>query len=244
MSEEFIVSQPAFSGSYSLMLELIRKNKLDISKISLYSIVDEFLVYVNKIKETNKLSEMSDFCQTATLMLKIKLSVLLPKPESLMTEEDFELLEAKDILFAKLLQYSAFQTVAKVFDKQINAVQKTYPRIGQIDEMEILPPLKWNITGIKLAKVFSQVLLAKMPDKLDISYLHNPKYLVITQRQIILRNLTKVNKLSFNKLVKKQANPLVTCVIFLTLLIMYKDREIELRQAKHLSDINIMKVKK
>ncbi|MDR2748926.1 MAG: segregation/condensation protein A [Bifidobacteriaceae bacterium] len=243
MESTFQISQEAYSGPYDILLDLIHKNKLDISTVSLYLIVDEFLEYVEKIEEENRLSEMSSFAETATIMLKIKLSVLLPKPESLMTEEDFETLEARDILFAKLLQYSAFKTVASIFDKQLNSSLQTYPRRADFqNELNILPSLKWNITKEKLALAFANVITNAEPESVDLSHLHNPKLSVTNQRKTILKMLEKTPKTSFSKLIKNESDNLAVCVIFLTLLIMYKDKEVELLQNNHLQDINVSKI--
>ncbi|MDR3116599.1 MAG: segregation/condensation protein A [Bifidobacteriaceae bacterium] len=240
LEDSFHVSQGAFTGPYSVLLDLIRKNELDISEISLYTIVDEFISYVKQLAEDNQMEEMSEFLQTSALLLKIKLSVLLPKPESLMTEEDFAVLEAKDILFAKLLQYNAFQTVAKIFAQQINGEQEIYPRQTDFSDMPF-PPIHWNIDAGKLASIFSQILLAKQPEVLDISHLHDPKLSVTKQRKKLLHKLVKAKELSFHKLVLAENNNLAIAVMFLTLLIMYKDKEIDLSQSKHLSDIKIVK---
>jgi segregation and condensation protein A len=243
LEDSFCVSQGAFTGPYSVLLDLIRKNELDISEISLYKIVDEFIFYVKQLAKDNQMSEMSEFLQTSALLLKIKLSTLLPKPESLMTEEDFAVLEAKDILFAKLLQYNAFQTVAKIFAQQINGEQEIYPR--QADFVDtFLPPIKWNIDTNKLANIFSQILLAKQPEVLDVSHLHSPKLSVRKQREKLMQKLIKTEELSFQKLISSENNNLAIAVIFLTLLIMYKDKEINLSQSKHLSDIKIVKYSK
>ncbi|MDR2799009.1 MAG: segregation/condensation protein A [Bifidobacteriaceae bacterium] len=244
MSREFEISQPAFSGPYEVLLDLIHKNKLDISTLSLYLIVDEFLEYVKEIEEKNLLQEMSSFAETAALLLKIKLSVLLPKPESLMTEEDFETLEARDILFAKLLQYSAFKTVASILEKEFNSALKTYPRMSTLEnELNILPPLKWNVTREKLAIAYANALLSSAPEEIDLSHLHNPKLSVSVQREKIIKTLQKVPETKFSSLIKNEKNNLAICVIFVALLIMYKDKEIDLEQKNHLQDIDIRKLK-
>jgi segregation and condensation protein A len=126
----FEVHLDNFEGPFDLLLGLIAKHKLDITEIALASVTDEFIAHIRRAQEAETdwdLGQASEFLLVAATLLDIKAARLLPQT-SVTDDEDFALIEARDLLFARLLQYRAFKDIAKAFAERMATAGKMTAR--------------------------------------------------------------------------------------------------------------------
>ena len=117
----FALTLSNFEGPFDLLLSLISKHELDITEIALSKVTDEFIHYVKQLDEHEEMEQASEFLVIAATLLDLKIVSLLPKGE-LVDAEDVALLEARDLLFARLLQYKAFKEAYQQEAKNAYAV--------------------------------------------------------------------------------------------------------------------------
>src|SRR6202161_2797894 len=123
----FQVHLDVFEGPFDLLLGLISKHKLDITEIALSQVTDEFIGYIRALADGWDLDQASYFLVVAATLLDLKAARLLPAGE-VEDEEDLALLEARDLLFARLLQYRAYKAGAAVLAAQMAAANRIFPR--------------------------------------------------------------------------------------------------------------------
>ncbi|MGA0062167.1 MAG: segregation and condensation protein A, partial [Candidatus Planktophila sp.] len=115
----FSVHLDNFDGPFDLLLQLISRHKLDITEVSLSMVTDEFISFIRALEASGegwRLDQATEFLVIAATLLDLKAARLLPSGE-IEDEEDLALLEARDILFARLLQYRAFKEIAASFQE-------------------------------------------------------------------------------------------------------------------------------
>src|SRR5487761_1233963 len=123
----FEVHLDVFEGPFDLLLALISKHKLDITEVALSQVTDEFIAYIRQRSGGWDLDQVSYFLVVAATLLDLKAARLLPSGE-VEDEEDLALLEARDLLFARLLQYRAYKEVAAIFAARMAAETQRHPR--------------------------------------------------------------------------------------------------------------------
>ena len=109
--EGFRVSLGVFDGPFDLLLTLLSKHELDITEVSLSKVTHEFIAYLHELDADEEMEQASEFLVIAATLLDMKVAGLLPQGE-LVDAESVALLEARDLLFARLLQYRAFKEVS------------------------------------------------------------------------------------------------------------------------------------
>src|ERR1700678_2551292 len=150
-AEAFEVHLDIFEGPFDLLLGLISKHKLDITEVSLSQVTDEFIAYIKQRSGGWDLDQVSYFLLVAATLLDLKAARLLPSGE-VEDEEDLALLEARDLLFARLLQYRAYKEVAAVIAARMAIAAKRFPRRGP--------------AGTRVPELFPEVLLGLGPAEL------------------------------------------------------------------------------
>src|SRR5699024_3030765 len=158
-SQGFQVELETFSGPFDLLLGLISKRRLDVTEIALAEVTDEFIAYTTELKDQANLAEISQFLLVAATLLDLHTARLLPHAAG---EEvlDLELLEARDLLFARLLQYKAYKSVSGYLAEAMAAGSIRAPRnVGlEAEFQDVLPPLELGIGPAELAGIFATVL--------------------------------------------------------------------------------------
>src|ERR1700716_2264490 len=129
----FEVHLDVFEGPFDLLLALISKHKLDITEVALSQVTDEFIGYISKRSDGWDLDQVSYFLVVAATLLDLKAARLLPSGE-VEDEEDLALLEARDLLFARLLQYRAYKEVAVLFGELEAGALRRYPRSVALED--------------------------------------------------------------------------------------------------------------
>ena len=232
----FTVALENFQGPFDVLLSLIAKHELDITQVSLSMVTDEFIQYVRALQEDaspKALDEASEFLVVAATLLDLKAARLLPRGE-VEDEYDVELLEARDLLFARLLQYKAFKEVAGRLNVRFAAESVRTARQVDLDPAitTALPPLTWTLTPEQLAHLAVTALDPErhVPEEVDVAHLHGAQVRVADEAEVLADILRDGEDHTFHSLVADAESTLVVVVRFLALLEMYRDRVVRLHQ--------------
>ncbi|UFU08365.1 segregation/condensation protein A [Ruania halotolerans] len=236
----FEVRLENFSGPFDLLLSLIAKHKMDVTEVALAVVTDDFIAHIRGQEEWD-LSQASEFLVIASTLLDLKAARLLPRG-AVEDAEDLELLEARDLLFARLLQYRAFKEVAAHIAKAWELSGRSYPREVALEPRfaALLPELIMQVGPQDLAALAAAALAPKpAPDSVDISHLHNPAVSVREQAALIVDRLRRSRTLSFRTLTDDADGVPVVVARFLALLELYREGAIGFDQAGPLSELNV-----
>ncbi len=239
----FEVQLANFSGPFDLLLNLISRRELDITEIALAQVTDEFIAHIRRIQAAEgkwKLDEASEFLVVAATLLDLKAARLLPAG-AVEDEEDIALLEARDLLFARLLQYRAFKEMARHLAGRLEEEDARHPRDAPLEPefTRLLPELSWKHSPEQFAALAATVLAPRQeqPTEVSIGHLHSPPVSVRDQA-VVLQDLLRVRgPLSFRQLTEDAGSRLVLVVRFLALLEMFRDGAISFEQAAPLSEL-------
>jgi len=200
----FNVHLSNFDGPFDLLLQLISRHKLDITEVSLSLVTDEFISYIRSLElsgEGWRLDQATEFLVVAATLLDLKAARLLPSGE-IEDEEDLALLEARDILFARLLQYRAFKEIAASFQEMIDFADKSFPRVVALDPAlaALLPEVLIGVGAERFAAIAERVLTPKTPPIVAIEHMHNPLVSVTEQSRLVVEALRQAKSMSFRSL--------------------------------------------
>jgi segregation and condensation protein A len=234
----FQVHLDVFEGPFDLLLALIAKHKLDITEIALSRVTDEFIGYIRDLAGGWDLDQASYFLVVAATLVDLKAARLLPAGE-VDDEEDLALLEARDLLFARLLQYRAYKEVAGLFAGQIAAEGRRYPRQVPMEPRfaEVLPEVLIGIGATEFASIAARVLTPREPARVSTAHLHVPRTSVREQAEILLARLRSLRRATFRQLISDCAGTYEVVARFLAVLELYRDGQISLDQAAPLGDL-------
>lgn len=241
--QAFTVHLDNFEGPFDLLLGLISKHQLDITEISLARVTDEFMVHLRALQADEPawdLGQTSEFVLVAATLLDIKASRLLPSTgES--DEEDLELIEARDLLFARLLQYRAFKDVAAHFDETMSTTGRMTPRQAGLEPhlAALLPELTISVTPEQLAMIAARALTPKEPETVGLTHLHAPAVSVREQAVLVVDRLREEGSMSFRSLVRDAGTTLVVVARFLALLELFRDQQVTFDQAESLGELDV-----
>ncbi|MGO1193088.1 MAG: segregation and condensation protein A [Nesterenkonia sp.] len=242
VSSGFTVSLDGFDGPFDLLLGLIAKRQMDVTTVALGEVTDEFISYVRTLEAERALEESSNFVFVAATLLDMKLIQLLPGAEA-ESEEDIAALEARDLLFARLLQYKAFKQIAEQMGSAVAANAGRFPRRpGHHPDMgDILPELVWNTTAEDLRALAEKALARQQlePDHVQMQHLHAHPVNVGDQIAAMTDQLRRAGQCRFAELIATAENRLVVVVRFLGLLELFRDRQVEFTQAAPLAELTV-----
>ncbi|MBD3784344.1 MAG: segregation/condensation protein A [Micrococcales bacterium] len=239
----FEVHLENFSGPFDLLLGLISKHKLDITEIALASVTDEFIAFIRAAREGETewdLSQATEFLVVASTLLDLKAARLLPQagPED---EDDLALIEARDILFARLLQYRAFKDIAHTFGERMATAGRRQPRSVALEPhlAALLPELVMTVTPEQLAMIAARAMTPKAPPTVGLTHLHAPQVSVREQAGVIGARLRRERVASFRSLVADADSTLVVVARFLALLELFREAAIGFEQAEALGELTV-----
>lgn len=232
----FTVSLENFEGPFDLLLGLISKREMDITEVALAQVTDEFISYMRIEPD---LSRTSEFLVVAATLLDMKARSLLPHDDEQL-EEDLEYLEARDLLFSRLLQYRAFKEVATIFGGLWEANAQVHPRDAGLEPKfaALLPELRLSITPIELAKLAADALYRTPPTVLT-THLHDPLVPVRPQAEYILSRLKNVRSATFENLCDDAPDVNTVVSRFLAILDLYREGAVRFKQDKPLGALEI-----
>ncbi|HET9897259.1 MAG TPA: ScpA family protein [Streptosporangiaceae bacterium] len=236
----FQVHLDVFEGPFDLLLALIGKHKLDITEIALSAVTDEFISYIGALADRWDLDQASHFLVVAATLLDLKAARLLPSGE-VDDEEDLALLEARDLLFARLLQYRAYKEVAAIFAGQMAAQGRRFPRRVPMEPKfaDLLPVVLLGLTPEQFAAIAAAALAPRKPPVVSTAHLHTPRTTVREQAGILTAKLKELGRASFRELSADCAGIYEIVARFLAVLDLYRDKCIGLEQESPLGDLYI-----
>lgn len=239
----FEVHLDVFDGPFDLLLGLISKHKLDITEIALAQVTDEFIAHIRAMQERDEdwdLSQTSEFLLVAATLLDIKAARLLPQADG-EDDEDIALLEARDLLFARLLQYRAYKQIAATFEERMATHGRITAREVALEPQfaALLPELVMNITPEQLAIIAARALTPKAPPTVALTHLHAAAVSVREQAAIVSARLRERGTCSFRELVEDAESTLVVVARFLSLLELFKEKVIALDQEAPLDELQV-----
>ena len=239
----FSVHLSNFDGPFDLLLQLISRHKLDITEVSLSLVTDEFIAYIRALEVSGegwRLDQATEFLVVAATLLDLKAARLLPSGE-VEDEEDLALLEARDILFARLLQYRAFKEIAASFQTMIEAADKAFPRVVALDPAlsALLPEVLIGVGPERFAAIAERVLTPKAPPVVAIEHLHMAMVNVSEQSKLVVDALRLSKTMSFRSLCQDADSTLVVVARFLALLDLYRQGNLRFNQVIALGELQI-----
>jgi segregation and condensation protein A len=239
----FSVHLENFDGPFDLLLQLISRHKLDITEISLSLVTDEFIAFIRALEASGegwRLDQATEFLVIAATLLDLKAARLLPSGE-IEDEEDLALLEARDILFARLLQYRAFKEIAASFQEAIAAADKSFPRVVALDPAlaALLPEVLIGVGAQRFAAIAERVLTPKVAPLVALEHLHTPLVSVAEESRKVVDALRRGRTLSFRNIIHGADSTLVVVARFLALLDLYKQGALRFEQVMALGELQI-----
>jgi segregation and condensation protein A len=239
----FNVHLSNFDGPFDLLLQLISRHKLDITEVSLSLVTDEFISFIRKLEESGegwRLDQATEFLVIAATLLDLKAARLLPSGE-IEDEEDLAILEARDILFARLLQYRAFKEIAASFQDAILAADKSFPRVVALDPAlaSLLPEVLIGVGAQRFAAIAERVLTPKSPPVVAVEHLHSALVSVAEESRTVVDALRKSRTLSFRNLIQGADTTLVVVARFLALLDLYRQGALRFEQVMALGELQV-----
>ena len=242
-SPAFSVHLDNFNGPFDLLLALISRHKMEITEISLSIVTDEFISFIRSLEESGQgwhLDQATEFLVVAATLLDLKAARLLPSGE-IEDEEDLALLEARDILFARLLQYRAFKQIATAFSERIALADKSFARVVALEPAlsALLPEVLIGVGAARFAAIAQRVLTPKTLPTMDMEHLHLPLVSVAEQSRRVVEALRKSTSMSFRNLTWDAENTFVVVARFLALLDLYRQGVIRFNQIVAFGELQI-----
>ena len=239
----FEVHLDVFEGPFDLLLGLIAKHKLDITEIALASVTDEFVAHIRAAQEADTewdLGQASEFLIVAATLLDLKAARILPQAAPA-DDDDFALLEARDLLFARLLQYRAFKDIARAFAERMMIASRMTARQAGLEPQfaSLLPELVMGITPEQLAMVAARALTPKPPPTVGLDHLHVPQLSVREQAALLVDRLRGDRAATFRELVADAHETFVIVARFLALLELYKEGAVAFDQPEALGALTV-----
>ena len=241
----FEVHLDVFEGPFDLLLALISKHKLDITEIALSQVTDEFIAHIRALAGSWDLDQASYFLVVAATLLDLKAARLLPSGE-VDDEEDLALLDARDLLFARLLQYRAYKEVAAVLAGWIAAASRLYPRRVPMEPRfaQLLPEVLLGLGPDQFAAIAARTLTPRKPPVVSTDHLHTPRTTVREQAEIIAGRLRELRRATFRRLTADCAGTYEVVARFLAVLELYREGRVTVDQLTPLGELFVTLVRR
>ena len=232
-----------FDGPFDLLLQLISRHKMDITEIALGTVTDEFISYIKQLENSENgwdLDKTTEFLVVAATLLDLKAAKLLPSGQ-IDDEADLALLEARDLLFARLLQYRAFKELSAIFAERIEREEKSFARLVALEPhfAQLLPEVLIGVGAQRFAAIANRVLTPKTTPTFSIEHIHRPLVSVAEQALKVVEHLRRASRVSFRALIADADSTLVVVARFLALLELYREGVIRFEQVVSLGELQI-----
>jgi len=239
-AEGFRVSLAGFDGPFDLLLTLLGNHELDITEISLSKVTDEFISYLKGLDADEELEQASEFLVVAATLLDMKVAGLLPQGE-LVDAESVALLEARDLLFARLLQYRAFKEVSAWFERSLRREDRRHVRAVRLDEKyrRAVPELVWTLSKEDFAAIALLAFTPKEIPHVGLDHLHAPLVSIREQAAVVVTLLRAAGSLSFRELVAGSVQPGIVVARFLAVLELYRHAALSFEQLEPLGELTL-----
>jgi segregation and condensation protein A len=239
-SSTFAVRLDNFEGPFDLLLTLIGKHKLDVTEVALSQVTDEFIAHIKAAGEVWDLEQTTSFLLVASTLLDLKAARLLPAGD-VEDEDDLALLEARDLLFARLLQYKAFKQVAGVLETRMAGESLRFPRAVGLDERfaNLLPDVLIGLGLQEFAALAAKALEPKPEPVLSLAHIHAPTVSVREQAHVVVERLKVQGTLTFRKLAGDAPDLMTRVARFLALLALFREGVVAFDQITPLGELTI-----
>ncbi|MFJ9433139.1 segregation and condensation protein A [Streptomyces sp. NPDC101490] len=240
-SGRFTVRLTNFEGPFDLLLQLIARHRLDVTEIALSRVTDDFMAHLRALGPDGDLDRTTEFLVVAATLLDLKAARLLPAAE-VEDEADLALLEARDLLFARLLQYRAYKQVAAILADRWEAEGRRHPRTAGLEPQHaaLLPEVVLSLGAEGLARLAAEAMRPRPEPRVDIGHVHAPLVSVREQAAVVVALLRERGAVLFRELIEDVGDDTLTVVArFLALLELYRDGAVALDQETALGDLTV-----
>lgn len=236
----FTVRLSNFEGPFDLLLQLISQHELDVTEVALHQVTDDFIAHLREAGDDWNLDETTEFLVVAATLLDLKAARLLPTGD-VEDEDDLALLEARDLLFARLLQYRAYKQVASLFAELEAGALRRYPRSVALEDRfaSLLPEVMLGVSAQRFAELAAAVFRPKPPPTVSIDHLHMGKVSVREHAAVLRVRLASSGRASFGDLVSDCEHSIEVVARFLALLDLYKEDVIAFQQEEALAELHV-----
>ncbi|CAB4744252.1 unannotated protein [freshwater metagenome] len=239
----FSVHLTNFEGPFDLLLQLISRHKMDVTEVALGVVTDDFIAYIRALEGSEEgwdLDQTTEFLVVAATLLDLKAARLLPSGE-VEDEGDLALLEARDLLFARLLQYRAFKSIATIFTERLAREEKSFARVVALEAhfSALLPEVLIGVGPERFAAIAQRILSPKVIPTVGIDHIHRPLVSVAEEAVRIVDELRRTGKSTFRHLISDASSTLVVVARFLALLELYREGVVRFEQVIALGEIAI-----
>jgi segregation and condensation protein A len=236
----FHVTLTNFTGPFDLLLQLLGKQKLEITELALSKVTDEFISYIRAMGDDWDLDEVSEFLVVAATLLDLKAAKLLPQAD-IEDEEDLALLEARDLLFARLLQYKAYKELAAVIAELDAEAGRTFARAVKLEQRyaDALPELVLGIDPNKLAQLAVKAMTPRPVPMVAIDHVHMVRVSIREHMLILREKLIRARTATFRALCADCATVLEIVARFLALLELYREGMVAFDQVAALAELTV-----
>jgi len=239
----FSVHLDVFDGPFDLLLQLIAKHKLDITEVALGVVTDEFITHIRNLEQEGEgwqLDQATEFLVVAATLLDLKAARLLPSGE-IDDEADLALLEARDLLFARLLQYRAFKQIADILQTKIEEGERSFPRAVSLEPhlLDLLPEVVLGLSPERFAALAERAMTPREELTLSVQHLHLPLVSVAEQALEIAALLKSRKVLTFRALTEGETNRFVLIARFLGLLELYREGVVRFQQILSFGELTV-----
>jgi segregation and condensation protein A len=236
----FTVRLTNFEGPFDLLLQLIGKHKLDVTEIALSRVTDEFIAHLRELTDELHLDQASEFLVVAATLLDLKAARLLPAAD-VEDEDDLAVLEAGDLLFARLLQYRAYKRAAEFLRLREAEAARRFPREVALEPQfaDLLPEVLLGVTPEQFAALAHEALTPKPPPTVSVTHLHAPAVSVTEQLVLVRNRIAATGTATFRSLSRDCAHTLEVVARFLALLELYRQQLVTFDQVSPLGELHV-----
>ncbi|WTM65736.1 segregation/condensation protein A [Humidisolicoccus flavus] len=229
-----------FDGPFDLLLTLIGNRSLDVTEIALSKVTDDFIAYLRELDGPEELDQASEFIVVAATLLDLKIASLLPAGE-VVDSEDIALLEARDLLFARLLQYRAFKMASNWFAERMSTEADRHPRTVRLEDRfrEHTPELKWTLSADDFAALALLALTPREIPTVGLEHLHAPLVSIREQAAHVVASLRSGAASTFRELIVGAASRGVVVARFLAVLELYRHAAVAFEQIEPLGELHV-----
>jgi segregation and condensation protein A len=236
----FTVKLANFEGPFDLLLQLISQHQMDVTEVALHRVTDDFIAHIRSLGDDWNLDETTEFLVVAATLLDLKAARLLPSGD-VEDEEDLALLEARDLLFARLLQYRAYKQVAALFGELEAGALRRYPRSVALEDRyaALMPEVMLGMDAAAFAELAAVVFRPKPPPTISFDHLHAAKVSVREHAAMLRVRLAASGAATFRDLVADCAHTGEVVARFLALLDLYKEAVVAFQQVDALGELHV-----
>ncbi|MEW1548900.1 segregation and condensation protein A [Streptomyces tsukubensis] len=236
----FTVRLTNFEGPFDLLLQLIARHKMDVTEVALSRVTNEFMAHIRGMGDDWDLDQTTEFLVVAATLLDLKAARLLPAAE-VEDEADLALLEARDLLFARLLQYRAYKRIAEIFSERMAAEALRRPRTVGLEERyaELLPDVVISIGAEGFARLAVKAMQPRPGPQVYVDHIHAPLVSVREQAEYLVALLRERGETGFRELTADTTDTLTVVARFLALLELYRDKAVALEQEEALGELRV-----